>query len=142
MEEIGIDLKLSVSFHHLPHGQSWRQQDPSIQQPASEKQELLKSLPAGDEELYSTWRRLEAHQEFLTIQEVSYLVRTHYRADSRRSTLGMKPRTCVESSWGLKRKSNVSSLSLWSSVNSSKQLTRREVSSDPPLVSCHMSQQH
>jgi 26S proteasome regulatory subunit T3 len=33
---------------------------------------LLKSLPAGDEELYSTWKRLEAHQEFLNLQEVSY----------------------------------------------------------------------
>jgi hypothetical protein len=43
MEEIGIDLKT-----------------------------LFKSLPSGDEELYTNWKKLEAHLEFLNVQEVSF----------------------------------------------------------------------
>ncbi|ORX33430.1 putative endopeptidase [Kockovaella imperatae] len=54
MQEIGIDLKL---------------EEPTLQSQVSEKQALLNSLPQGDEDLYSTWRRLEAHQDFLTLQE-------------------------------------------------------------------------
>ena len=46
-------------------------QDSTIQAQASEKQALLNSLPSSDEELYSTWKRLEAHKEFLELQEVS-----------------------------------------------------------------------
>jgi len=47
-------------------------QDPTLPSQLSEKQALLNSLPASDEELYSTWKRLEAHKEFLQLQEVSY----------------------------------------------------------------------
>jgi 26S proteasome regulatory subunit T3 len=46
-------------------------QDPTLPSQLSEKQALLNSLPASDEELYSTWKRLEAHKEFLQLQEVS-----------------------------------------------------------------------
>lgn len=45
-------------------------QDPSLPAEISEKQTLLKSLPAGDEELYTTYKKLEAHLEFLQLQEV------------------------------------------------------------------------
>ena len=38
----------------------------------SEKQTLLKSLPVGDEELYTTYKKLEAHLEFLQLQEVCF----------------------------------------------------------------------
>ena len=44
--------------------------DPSLPSQISEKQALFSSLPASDEELYSTWKRLEAHKEFLQLQEV------------------------------------------------------------------------
>ncbi|KAJ9112803.1 26S proteasome regulatory subunit 6B [Naganishia adeliensis] len=43
----------------------------------NEKQSLLNSLPAGDEELYSKWKRLEAHREFLGLQEEYILYETH-----------------------------------------------------------------
>ena len=46
-------------------------QEPTLPAQISEKQALLSSLPTGDEELYSTWKRLEAHKEFLELQEVS-----------------------------------------------------------------------
>ena len=45
-------------------------QDSTIPSQALEKQALLESLPPGDEELYSTWKRLEAHKDFLELQEV------------------------------------------------------------------------
>ncbi|WWD01241.1 26S protease regulatory subunit 6B [Kwoniella sp. B9012] len=54
MEEIGIDLKL---------------EDPTLPSQISEKQALLNSLPTSDEELYSTWKKLEGHREFLELQE-------------------------------------------------------------------------
>ncbi|EKD03530.1 endopeptidase [Trichosporon asahii var. asahii CBS 8904] len=54
MEEIGIDLKL---------------EDPTLAAQLSDKQALYASLPASDDELYTTWRKLEAHREFLQLQE-------------------------------------------------------------------------
>ncbi|BEI79565.1 hypothetical protein CcaverHIS002_0100940 [Cutaneotrichosporon cavernicola] len=54
MEEIGIDLKL---------------EDPTLAAQLSEKQALYSTLPKNDDELYTTWRKLEAHREFLQLQE-------------------------------------------------------------------------
>lgn len=45
-------------------------QESTIESQAIEKQALLASLPIGDDELYSTWKKLEAHKEFLHLQEV------------------------------------------------------------------------
>ena len=36
-----------------------------------EKKSLLQTLPSGDEELYSRFKKLEAHREFLSLQEAS-----------------------------------------------------------------------
>jgi hypothetical protein len=47
-------------------------QDPSLPAQIQEKQTLLSSLPKNDEELYTTWKKLEAHLEFLELQEVSH----------------------------------------------------------------------
>lgn len=75
MEEIGIELKLEVtSPYHPQHQLSFVHQDSTIPSQATEKQALLNSLPSGDEELYSTWKRLEAHKEFLELQEVNALI--------------------------------------------------------------------
>ena len=74
MEEIGIELKLEVRLTPLMSlsiAERVDLQDSTIPSQASEKQALLKSLPSRDEELYSTWKRLEAHREFLELQEVS-----------------------------------------------------------------------
>ncbi|CAD6587790.1 MAG: 26S proteasome regulatory subunit 6B [Tremellales sp. Tagirdzhanova-0007] len=62
MEEIGIDIQL---------------EDSTIPSQALEKQALLESLPPGDEELYSTWKRLEAHKDFLELQEEYIRDETH-----------------------------------------------------------------
>lgn len=45
-------------------------QEPTLASQATEKQALINSLPVGDDELYSTWKKLEAHKEFLHLQEV------------------------------------------------------------------------
>jgi hypothetical protein len=71
MEEIGIDLKIQVRLIICQVCPSWLSQDPSIEQQINEKQTLFKSLPSGDEELYTNWKKLEAHLEFLNVQEVS-----------------------------------------------------------------------
>lgn len=71
MEEIGIDLKLEVSYASQV---KLMLQDPTLAAQLSDKQALYASLPASDDELYTTWRKLEAHREFLQLQEVS---RTH-----------------------------------------------------------------
>lgn len=56
MEEIGIELA---------------KQDPTFSAVVSEKSKLHASLPQQDEELYAKWKRLEGHEEFLDLQEVS-----------------------------------------------------------------------
>lgn len=106
MEEIGIDLKMEVSFFSARDGLDLDtlelqpdMQDPSLPEQISEKQTLLKSLPVGDEGLYSTHKRLEAHLAFLNLQEVSSV--SFRRCPQRlqgRNTSAMKPRTSVESS--------------------------------------------
>lgn len=47
-------------------------QDPTFSSVVSEKSKLLSSLPQADEELYQKWKRLEGHEEFLDLQEVSF----------------------------------------------------------------------
>jgi len=47
-----------------------QQQDRTLAAQISEKQALYSSLPSSDDELYTTWRKLEAHREFLQLQEV------------------------------------------------------------------------
>ena len=61
-------------------------------QEISEKQALLKSLPIGDEELYTTYKKLEAHLEFLQLQEVRTVCYQQSRGDS--------PCTAISSSNG------------------------------------------
>lgn len=56
MEEIGIQLS---------------KEDPTFAAVVNEKSKLLASLPQADEELYGKWKRLEGHEEFLDLQEVS-----------------------------------------------------------------------
>lgn len=56
MDEIGIQLA---------------KEDPTFTSVVSEKSKLLASLPQADEELYGKWKRLEGHEEFLDLQEVS-----------------------------------------------------------------------
>ncbi|KAJ9096349.1 26S proteasome regulatory subunit 6B [Naganishia friedmannii] len=56
MDELGIEIKKEA---------------------INEKHSLLNSLPAGDEELYSKWKKLEAHREFLGLQEEYILYETH-----------------------------------------------------------------
>lgn len=45
-------------------------QEPTLQSQAIEKQAVIGAMPIGDDELYSTWKKLEAHKEFLHLQEV------------------------------------------------------------------------
>jgi hypothetical protein len=61
MDEIGLSAQSA----------SISKQDPTFQSVLSEKKQLLKDLPAGEEELYGKWKRLEGHEEFLDLQEVS-----------------------------------------------------------------------
>lgn len=101
-------------------------QDPTLPSQLSEKQALLNSLPASDEELYSTWKRLEAHKEFLQLQEVrpaSCLELT------RRSTSETRRSTSAASCSERRKKSSESSLSLLSSANSSRPSMRSAASS-------------
>lgn len=56
MDEIGIQLS---------------KEDPTFTSVVSETTKLLASLPQADEELYGKWKRLEGHEEFLDLQEVS-----------------------------------------------------------------------
>lgn len=70
MDQLGIDIKIEVSLTYSHRRTILIQQDPTLPAQISEKQTLLNSLPSTDDELYSTWRRLEAHKEFLELQEV------------------------------------------------------------------------
>lgn len=56
MDQLGIEIQ---------------KEDPTFASQVQEKRELLESLPANDELLYSKWKRLEAHKDFLSLQEVS-----------------------------------------------------------------------
>ncbi|KAJ9104221.1 26S proteasome regulatory subunit 6B [Naganishia cerealis] len=71
MDELGIEIKKEASAPGLLRA------DPTLQAEVSEKHSLLNSLPAGDEELYSKWKKLEAHREFLGLQEEYILYETH-----------------------------------------------------------------
>ncbi|KAI5451799.1 26S proteasome regulatory subunit 6B [Naganishia albida] len=62
MDQLGIDIK---------------KEEPTLHAEVNEKQSLLNSLPAGDEELYSKFKKLEAHREFLGLQEEYILYETH-----------------------------------------------------------------
>ncbi len=46
-------------------------QEPILQSLQHGNTQSSESVPPGDEELYSKWKRLEAHKEFLRLQEVS-----------------------------------------------------------------------
>lgn len=59
MDEIGIQLS---------------KEDPTFPSVVSENRKLHASLPQADEELYGKWKRLEGHEEFLDLQEVSWIV--------------------------------------------------------------------
>jgi hypothetical protein len=48
-------------------------QDSALAAQISDKQALYSSISTSDDELYTTWRKLEAHREFLQLQEVSFL---------------------------------------------------------------------
>jgi peptidoglycan hydrolase CwlO-like protein len=61
---------LSSAYQNASLPADWDLQDPTLQSQVAEKKVLFSSLPASDEELYSTWKRLEAHKEFLQLQEV------------------------------------------------------------------------
>ena len=71
MEEIGIDLKVQAS-RIACHSTASRltRQEPTISEVIAEREALLASLFSNDDELYSIWKRLEAHKEFLQLQEV------------------------------------------------------------------------
>lgn len=56
MDEIGIQLS---------------KEDPTFTSVVTETRKLHASLPQADEELYGKWKRLEGHEEFLDLQEVS-----------------------------------------------------------------------
>lgn len=128
----------------------WTLQEPTIHQEVKEKQTLLQALPIGDEELYTRFKKLEAHREFLNLQEASdtalpndrgyvltgshdYLLLHEHRSRPRcgfdRNTFSTKPTTSVENSSVPKKKSNGSNPSLSSSASSSKRSTVSEVSS-------------
>lgn len=74
MDEIGIDLQTQVSYVSCGSSMGEELMNGTIQDllllaQISEKQAPF-NLPLRDEELYSTWKRLEAHKEFLELQEV------------------------------------------------------------------------
>ncbi|KAH8083052.1 P-loop containing nucleoside triphosphate hydrolase protein [Filobasidium floriforme] len=62
MDQLGIDIQ---------------KEEPTIHQEVKEKQTLLQALPTGDEELYTRFKKLEAHREFLNLQEEYILYETH-----------------------------------------------------------------
>lgn len=109
MEEIGIDLKLEVSAEHpvppsgngfcLPTGRA-DGQDPTLAAQLADKQALISSLPASDDELYTAWRKLEAHRDFLQLQEVSASV----PVTNIRTTFVMRRGICDRSCCVLRRK--------------------------------------
>lgn len=79
MDELGIEIKKEASGFYIlikcpvDHQlilRIYHLQEPTLQSEVNEKHSLLNSLPAGDEELYSKWKKLEAHREFLGLQEV------------------------------------------------------------------------
>ena len=95
MDQIGIDIQKEVSQEHDTSYHSTNAitnactypeplnslltivQVPTIKEEVKEKQTLLQALPTGDEELYSRWKKLEAHREFLSLQEASLLGMRH-----------------------------------------------------------------
>lgn len=85
MDQLGIEIKKEASAtfpflaslivsRALPLTVQFLFQEPTLHAEVNEKQSLLNSLPAGDEELYSKWKKLEAHREFLGLQEVRCVV--------------------------------------------------------------------
>ncbi|KAJ9127462.1 26S proteasome regulatory subunit 6B [Naganishia onofrii] len=86
MDELGIEIKKEASGFYIlikcpvDHQlilRIYHLQEPTLQSEVNEKHSLLNSLPAGDEELYSKWKKLEAHREFLGLQEEYILYETH-----------------------------------------------------------------
>lgn len=85
MDQLGIEIKKEASAtfpflaslivsRALPLTVQFLYQEPTLHAEVNEKQSLLNSLPTGDEELYSKWKKLEAHREFLGLQEVRCVV--------------------------------------------------------------------
>jgi 26S proteasome regulatory subunit T3 len=70
MEEIGIDIQVEVSLLHCNNFGAAADVSQTSAAPSSEKQVMLNSLPTSDEELFTAWKRLEAHKEFIALQEV------------------------------------------------------------------------